>query len=121
MNIRNGNLNLVYSGRVYFANYEPMTMRIDITKKDVIDLIFETKYDGGETKVSFNTMLENQVATIKFNLKNFGTPLGSFLKTPVEVGKVDGRSIKIIFGVEKPSDGMPVLDISVYVEASYGK
>lgn len=119
-NIMNGNRKLVYSGRMFLAQYASVSVPISFDTGDYLDLVFDFVYDGGEMNVRFEADLDKTNPTINFVLRNFGSPLGSYTKQPVSIAKVNDRPVEVLFGVVKPKDGMPVLDLSVYVKAENG-
>lgn len=115
--IINGSLDLVYSNRIYFANYELMKVPVRINERNMMMLVFDIKYDdSGKEEARFEPCKENGKTGVKFILRNFGGQLGTFMKKPIEVGKVGKKPIMVTFGVIKCEDCMPILDLCVYVE-----
>ncbi len=115
--IKNGNYTVYYSGRIYLACDAPVEVPVTFDSKNSMVLVFDIKYDGGETDVSFAPSKEGDGVKQVFTIRNFGTPLGSMLKVPVAIGRYSGNDIKIRFGVVKPQDSLPILELTVYVES----
>ena len=115
---KNGNYTIYYSERIYLACDAPIEVPVTFDSKNSMTLVFDIKYDGGETDVSFAPSKEENGVKLIFTIRNFGTPLGSILKVPVTIGRYSGNDIKIRFGVIKPQDSLPILELTVYVEDS---
>lgn len=114
--IVNGGYTMYYTGRLFLACNAPIKVPVHFDDNNAMTLVFDIGYDGGETSVSFAPSENNKDIELVFAVKNFGTPFGTVLKEPVTIGRYGKGDIKIRFGVTKPQDSLPILDLSVYVE-----
>ena len=113
VNVKNGKAELIYSDRIYCMNSGPVTIDVEFDDDSKITLSFDIQYDGGELSAEYTG---DKKGHINFKLRNFGNQLGTGLIEPVTLGTVNGHSIKIMFFVEKPIKGFPILSLSVYLE-----
>ena len=114
--MQNGEFEIVYSARVCLISYDSLMVPVEGEKNEIMRIFFNLEYDGKETSAQSQPMLEEKIPSVKIKLRNFGSPLGTYVKEPVNIGKIRNRNIKVMFSVIKPSGGMPLLDLTVYVE-----
>ena len=118
--ITNGILTLIYTNRISLANYDTLLIPIEIKKNDQLIFAFDISYDGGDREASYRGETDSNPPIVRFTLKNFGSPFGTYTQKPIRIGEADGQGIQVMFSIVKPEDGMPILDLSVYLEPKHG-
>lgn len=118
--IASRNAKLIYSNRICCYDDERLDVKIKITdkKEDELKLKFLFKYSNS-SKSNININADTKTG-ITIELINFNNPLGTGLKKPISIAKLDERSISILFNVYKNGDANPVMDLSLYLETSNG-
>lgn len=109
------NKRLIYSNRICSICNNSIDLKIDLTDNATINIIFNFHNEEGEKiKTSMNSPENGKVV---FNLINYSNPLGTGISKPINIGTVNGKQIYIIFYVYRlTNDGLPILDISLYLE-----
>lgn len=114
------NAELIYSNRICCYDDEQLDIKIRITdkKEDELKLKFLFRYsNSSKSNININADTETGVT---IELINFNNPLGTGLKKPISIAKLDDSSISILFNVYKNGDANPVMDLSLYLEAPNG-
>ena len=114
--IVNEDLELIYNNRIHMAKCGDLMVPVKMPDGETINFAFNINFDGGATDVKFRPIEKDDNFTIEFVMINFGTELGIYVKTPINVGKYNDRNILTLFAMTKPKDGLPILDITVYLE-----
>ncbi len=112
------NVKLIYANRICCFDNEQTDIKIELTnkKEDELRLSFYFKYsNSSEPKVDIHP---NTKAGIDIKLTNFNNPLGMGLKRPILIGKLDAKSVFMLFNIYKNDDSNPILDLSLYMESS---
>lgn len=119
--ITSKNAELIYSNRICCYDDEQLNVKIRITdnKEDELKLKFLFKYSNS-SKSNININADTKTG-VTIELINFNNPLGTGLKKPISIAKLDNRSISVLFNVYKNGDANPVMDLSVYLEDPNGK
>lgn len=110
-----GNATLTYTNRIICFDSREIRLDIQLTedKNDILKLRFVFEYtDDDKINMSINPK-EN--GSIVIRLINFKNPLGTGLKKPLRVAKINDNYVYIIFNVNKAEGASPILDLSVYV------
>ena len=109
------NKRLVYSGRICCINNESITLKIDITEQDVINIVFNFHYEDGDAVKT--TMQSPENGKVVFDLTNYVSSLGTGITKPVEIGSLNSKKIYIIFYVYRlDKTAFPIIDLSLYME-----
>jgi len=110
------NVKLIYSNRICCYDDEQIDFKIGLTKKkeDELRIRFLFKYSNDSNHRIGISVDDGSVIVVE--LTNFSNPLGTGLKKPISIAKLDGRSIYMMFSVYKIKDANPLLDISLYLE-----
>ena len=103
--VKNGNLELLYTNRICALDNNPLSIELKFDSSNTLTLIFNFLYDEGERSAEFHP-LKDKETTLEFNLKNFGSPFGTFTKGPIRIGEVNKNPLKITFGVTKLNDAL---------------
>ena len=95
------NAELIYSNRICCYDDEQLNVKIKITdkKEDELKLKFLFKYSNS-SKSNININADTKTG-ITIELINFNNPLGTGLKNPIPIAKLDDRRISILFNVYK--------------------
>lgn len=117
-NIINENMELIYNNRIHLARCGNLKIPVNMPDGEIIDFMFNVKFDGKPTDVRFRSFEKDGNFTVEFIMNNFGTELGSYTKMPINVGKYNNRNIEVLFAMNKPANGLPILDVTIYLEAS---
>lgn len=108
------NKKLVYTNRICCISNESISLKIDFSDTDFLNLVFNFLNDGNEVKTHLRSP-EN--AKVVFDLYNYNNPLGTGVTTPVEVGTLHNKKIFLIFYVYRlDKSTFPILDLSLYME-----
>lgn len=109
------NKRLVYSNRICCISNDSINLKIDLTEKDTINIIFNFHYEEGDTIKT--TMKSPENGKVVFDLTNYTNSLGTGITKPVEIGVLNNKKIYIVFCVFRlDTTTFPILDFSLYME-----
>ena len=112
---------LVYSNRICCFDNDQLDFKYNFTdkKEDELKIHFVFKYSvDSKQSIEMSTEVDDEI-TIR--LTNFNNPLGAGLKKPVQIAKLNDKSIFIMFNVYKNDESNPILDLSLYMENKNAK
>ena len=116
--ITNGNSRLLYSTHLQCLDtQQPLTVKLKFDDDNTLTLIFHLSYNNEKMEANFRPA-DNLPNTLEFSLKNFGSPFGTFLKQPIDIGELNDARLKMLFSVVKPKNCSPVLDLNIYMEVA---
>lgn len=109
------NKRLVYSNRICCISNDSISLDIDLTAEDIINITFKFCYEDGDAVKTMMNSPEN--GKVVFELTNYTNPLGTGITKPVEIGRLNDKKIYIVFYAYKlDKTTFPILDLSLYME-----
>jgi len=95
--IKNGDLDLYYSGTVIVNENKPTSMTLSDPGNNSITFIFNFINDKGKTEIVYKS---NDGSTLGLNLKNFNSVFGHHNTEDWKVGQLNGRELLLFYRIK---------------------
>ena len=111
--IKIGQYYLVYSNRICCINDNSIEAIINFDEVSQLSVTFKFINDDQPVRYKVSSPENGKIV---LELFNFNNQFGTGVKKPIDIAKLNDKTICLSFNVEKHKDANPIIDFSLFIE-----